>query len=414
MFKRAGAIYREYPQQFWLLMGASLIDMTGGWMLFPFFALYFTQKFGVGMTEVGIIFGIYWGGNLVGNALGGALTDKFVRKAMVIIGLVSSASSSVAMGLLTNFAWMYPLTAFVGVFSNISGPAREAMIADLLPTEQITDGYGVFRIVLNLAATIGPMIGGLLAGIDFLILFLTDAVTSLITAGIVLTWLHETRSEFAAKKTSGQSLGQSFRGYGLVFRDLIFMAYLSFTAIVTLVYMQVNFSLPVFMRDTHGIPPQQYGYMLALMAAMVVVMQFWITRRVRNHKPMWVMTSGTVLYGIGFGMIGFISQYSLFITAMVIVTIGEMIIAPVGQAIVARLAPEEMRGRYMAVAALSWIIPGMIGPTLVGLGMDSGISTGLMWQIGGVLCLIGALGYLLLSRSASLQQTAVVTMESAP
>ena len=73
-------IYNEFPRQFWLVVGVSFIDRVGGTLLFPFFALYITQRFEVGMTQAGIILGVFSISSLVGNMLGGALTDRFGRR----------------------------------------------------------------------------------------------------------------------------------------------------------------------------------------------------------------------------------------------------------------------------------------------------------------------------------------------
>jgi len=70
-------------------------------------------------------------------------------------------------------------------------------------------------------------------------------------------------------------------------------------------------------------------------------------------------------------MYGFVSAYALFLMAMVVITVGEMITAPTSQAIAARFAPEDMRGRYMAVYGFSWVIPLTVGPLLAGLIMDN-------------------------------------------
>jgi MFS family permease len=48
-----------------------------------------------------------------------------------------------------------------------------------------------------------------------------------------------------------------------------------------------------------------------------------------------------------------------------------MIVMPTAQALVARIAPEDMRGRYMAVFGFSWLIPQATGPLLAGLIMDN-------------------------------------------
>ena len=52
-------IAKEFPRKFWLVVGVSFIDHVGGTMLFPFFSLYITQKFNVGMTEAGIVLGSF-------------------------------------------------------------------------------------------------------------------------------------------------------------------------------------------------------------------------------------------------------------------------------------------------------------------------------------------------------------------
>ncbi len=48
---RLQELYREFPRPFWTLTGVTFIDQVGGALLYPFFALYFTSRFGVGMTE---------------------------------------------------------------------------------------------------------------------------------------------------------------------------------------------------------------------------------------------------------------------------------------------------------------------------------------------------------------------------
>jgi len=59
MLGKVKSIYREYPSNFWVLISSAFIDRLGGALIFPFLALYITEKFSVGMTEVGKIFAIF-------------------------------------------------------------------------------------------------------------------------------------------------------------------------------------------------------------------------------------------------------------------------------------------------------------------------------------------------------------------
>src|SRR5512136_764968 len=95
---RLRIIYDDYPRQFWVLVLGTFIDRVGGALLWPFFTLYITSKFGLGMTQVGMLFGVFSIASIVGSTLGGALTDYWGRKALLIFGLVASATSSLVMG----------------------------------------------------------------------------------------------------------------------------------------------------------------------------------------------------------------------------------------------------------------------------------------------------------------------------
>lgn len=392
MLKRIRTTYSEYPGTFWTLMGATFVDNLGRFLLFPYFSLYITFRFGVGLTEVGVLFAIFSVTSMVGSFFGGAITDKFGRKTMLLFGLVTSALSSLLMGLVDNLALFYVLSGFVGLLSNAGGPAQQAMIADLLPTKKHTEGYGMHRVVFNIAATIGPAIGGLLANVNFLLLFIFDAVSSLITALIVYFVIPETKPEAEADAVE-ESLTQTMGGYGRVLRDAPFIAYVIISIMVTIVYVQMNSTMPVYLRDQHGIPPAGYGTLLSMNAAIVVFFQFWITRRISGYAPMLMMALGTLLYAIGFGMFGTGSGFLYFVFAMIVITVGEMVLAPVGQALVARFAPEDMRGRYMAIFGFTWGISFAVGPLMAGYLTDV-YDPNWVWYGSFILGMIGVLGYL--------------------
>jgi MFS family permease len=175
------------------------------------------------------------------------------------------------------------------------------------------------------------------------------------------------------------------------------MLFLGASMLMALVYMNMNTTLGVFLRDVHGIPEAGYGGLISLNAALVVLFQFPITRRIENLPPLLMMALGTLLYAIGFGMYGFVSTFAFFVLAMVILTIGEMIVAPVGQALVAKFSPEDMRGRYMAIFGFSWAIPFAIGPYLAGLILDN-LDPRWLWYVAGVIGLLAVAGYIGLHR----------------
>jgi len=386
--------YNRFPSKFWVLVGTVFIDMIGGTLLWPFFALYITQKFQVGMTEAGLILGASSLSGLFGSTVGGALTDRFGRKSIILGGLIFSAVSALALGVINALNLMLVFAIITGFFGSIAGPAHNAMVADLLPEEKRNEGFGIIRVVANLSWIIGPSIGGFLASRSYLALFIIDAVFSLITAAIFFKLIPETKPEHKAD-SQHESLGKTILGYRFVFKDLAFIGFLAVSVIMLLVYQQMYNTLSVYLRDFHQIPTQQYGMLMSASAVLVVLTQIWITKQTRKYPPLTMMALGALFYAIGFSSFGFFSAYLIFVLAILIITVGEMITVPVSQALAAKFAPEDMRGRYMAVFGLSWSIPQTIGPVAAGLILDNS-DPRLLWYIGGVLCLVSVLGYMML------------------
>jgi MFS family permease len=394
MFTKFKRSYNEYPGTFKVLVLATFIDRMGFFLLFPFFALYMTAHFNVGMIQVGILFSIFSAGNIIGGIMGGALADKYGRRAMILVGLIGSGVSSILMGLVDDLNIFYILAAFMGLIGNFGGPARQAMVADLLPREKQAEGFGILRVAVNLSATVGPILGGFIATQSYLFLFIADAVSSLITGIIVFFVIPETKPERKEGEVE-ETIVKSVIGYKEVLKDWRYMLFLSVSAITVIVYMQMAATLSVFLRDIHGFPTQYFGFLLAMNALMVVVFQFWITKKVSKYSPMKVMAIGTLFYMVGFGMYGFVSESYLFFIAMAIITIGEMIEMPIGQTAAAFFAPEDKRGRYMAVFGFHWAIPNLFAILLAGLVIEH-IGPNWVWYFAGILSVFAAVGFWLL------------------
>ena len=251
--QRLANIYHEYPPAFWTVVVVNFIDRLGGSLLFPFFALYVTKKFNVGMTEVGGLFAIWSVSSFIGGFPGGALTDRLGRKGMIIFSLVATSLSSLALGFVNTIGLFFVVGFISGIFTEIGSPAYQAIVADILPEEKRTQGYGIIRVAFNLAVVFGPVIGGFIATHSYLALFITDAVISLVAAVVVLFAIAETRPK-VQPDAEPETAAESFGGYLRVLRDAPFMTFVTISTLAWLVYMNMNTTLGVFLCNVHGIP----------------------------------------------------------------------------------------------------------------------------------------------------------------
>jgi MFS family permease len=394
---RALQIYREYPRVFWMMIAVNFVDRLGGSLLFPFFALYITKKFDVGMTQVGSLFAIFFVSSFLGAFPGGVLTDRFGRKGIIIFSLIATSFSTLLMGFVNEFQF-FLLVAFIsGIFTDVGGPAYEAVFMDVLPPEKRASGFGIRRVAFNLALVVGPVIGGFIAARSYLALFVIDAIFSSIVALMVFLMIPETKPTIP-EGAEPESTAQGFKGYLQVLRDGKFMIFTAVCFLVWLAYMNMNTTLGVFLRDQHGLPESGYGWIISINATMVVLFQFAITRRTEKYPPMLMMAVGSFFVAFGLLLYGFVSTFFLFGVAMVFLTVGEMVTIPIANAVVASFAPEEMRGRYSFIYGNSWGISFAVGPYLAGLILDN-YDPNLLWYACGVIGLIAILGFVGLHRA---------------
>jgi MFS family permease len=325
--------------------------------------------------------------------VGGAITDKLGRRWMLLFGIIISGLSSLLMGFVNDISFFYVLTLLVGFLENTGGPAQQAMVADLVPEEKRAGGYGIQRVAVNLSVVVGPAIGGLIASQSYFWLFVLDAVLSMITAVIVFFSLPETMPVRDSEQTESESLVQSVINYKKVLLDGVYMAFILISFITILVYSQLNSTLAVYLRDYHDVATIQFGYLLSINAALVVLLQLWVTRHTDHYPPMLMMALGAFIHAIGFAMYGMVDSYILFVAAMIIITVGEMVSVPVAQSLAAHFAPEDMRGRYMAVFGFSWSLPFGLGPLAAGIIMDRA-DPRLVWYACGMVGIVATFAFI--------------------
>jgi MFS family permease len=282
----------------------------------------------------------------------------------------------------------------MGLTGAIFGPAINAMIADLIETHKRAQAFGLLRVVQNLGIAIGPAIGGFIATRSYLVLFGVAAIAAVMYGLIVALRIQETRPQTIAVESSTKPRQENL---GRVLADQTFMLFCGLYTVMTIVYSQMNTTLPVYLNKSFGVTEQWYGLLMSLNAAMVVVFQFPITRFTDRFTRTAMMALGGAFFALGFGMFGFVGVLPLFFLAQAIWTVGEMFTTPVSQAFAADMAPETMRGRYMGVFGLVWTVAYGVGPLVGGAVMDR-LDGRYIWYAAFALNGLAALGFWALGR----------------
>jgi predicted MFS family arabinose efflux permease len=383
--------YRRFDVRIWIITAIGLLNVAGFSLSLPFLSLYLYQVRGIPMTVVGSIILISGLCSALTQIFGGVITDRAGRRPLLIGAALMAALLYMVMASLIAVA--APVWAIVIVYAAgqsammITRPANQAMVTDISPKNRLAEAYGILRVGMNLGWAIGPAVGGhLLVFLPYPWLFGVTAMTSLIACGLIF---------FMVKESFGGSIEQiNIRTIFLAVRDRQLLKFTLLSVLVFLVMGQMISTLSVFTVDHVGFTTAQYGMLLTTNGIIVVILQYPVAVLADRMAKYRALALGSLFYALGYLLYGWVGSFTLAITAMAIISIGEVVFSPVSLSVVGSLSPHDRRGRYMAFFGLSEGLGFSVASLLGGGLLDSFAAKPLfIWGTIAFIALVAAIGF---------------------
>ncbi len=370
-----GALIGGLPRTFWVLWFGLFVNRAGTFVM-PFLALYLSQGRGFPVATAGAVVSIYGLGAAVASPLGGWLADHVGRRATMVAALSLGGLAMIALGFARDLAVIAPLTFVVSVLGESYRPAMQAAVSDLIPPRDRVRAFGVLYWVINLGFSVGLLLAGVIATRSFLWLFIGDGLTSLVFAFLIWRLVPETRPAPAAHAALEPSQG-FLASFLAPYRDGPFLAFVLLSVLVLLVFMQHIAALPLEMA-ARGVSNAWLGFVLALNGIVIVLVQPFLAPWLGGFDRSRVLAAGAVLVGLGFALNTIATGPAPFSLSVVVWTVGEILVLPTGNAVVADIALPSMRGRYQGAYGLSFGLAAF-GAPLIGTAVLQQWGSSALW-----------------------------------
>ena len=357
------------------------LGMTAQYALWTFFAIWAIEELGLTGADVGLAFLAAAGAGMAAGVLGGRLSDRVGRRSVIL-------GASVVQVSLPFLALSGSATAGIAVLVGLSmatpvrGTALSALLADLVPDDRREHAFGSMRVVFNLGAFSGPLLGALLVAVAWPALFAGVGVL------FALSGLAALRLPRLAPPAPEEGGGISFR----IFLDRSFALVFAAGMIAMVVYSSFETLMPVSLTQTHGLEPAAWGVLFVVNPLFVTLLQLRITRWAAPIPPSTKLAVAMLLMGTSFLPLLVSAAIPVLILILVVFVIGEMLWSPTADALVSRLAPAHARGTYMGTAGMSMWLGGAIAPAL-GLHLRDTWGDGAMWIAIALVSVLGAALY---------------------
>jgi MFS family permease len=403
MVKRLRSLLHSYPNQFWLMFVGMLISTIGASMIWPFLMIYVSKRLNSPMTITASL--LTWNAmvGLIASFLGGPLLDRIGRKWIMVFSLAANGAAYIFLGHASVFSQFALLLGITGAVNPLYRSGADTMMADLVPPERRADAYSLMRLSNNLGISVGPLIGGFIATTSYTLVFYCAAAGMMLYSLLMLLLGKETLPVRQANEAESNFKREAFGGYPFILRDSRFMSFIAIFTLVSVCAVLMWTIMPVYANRNFQVPENVYRWIPATNAMMVVLFQQLVTQITKRYAPLRALAVGAFFYAIAAGGVALATHFWGFWMCMVVMTIGELILAPTSSTYTANLAPADKRGRYMSLYGLTWPVGAGIGPIFGGLLNDT-LSPQATWYGGMAVGLVGAVIFAMMGRHISSMQ----------
>ncbi|GAA3499989.1 MFS transporter [Streptomyces prasinosporus] len=352
-------------------------------MLMPLLVIHLAALYGAAVA--GVLTVCVAAAGIAANFLGGHLADVHGRRPVMVAGELGATLTFGLLALANSPWWTSGPATFVLFLLNtccsqLATPAADAMMADVSTPDNRPLVYTINYWSINLAFTVGALLGGFLYDGHFTQLLTGAAALCLLTTAVLWRWISETAPDTGTPAAGGPRA--MLRGYLAVARDHVFLRQLAAAALIAAVEMQIGYYIAV--RLAREFPAQNLlalggwrldvdgvailGILRAVNAALVVALVLFATTLLARVPERVRLHGGIVLFTLGY-MVWAVSDAGwVLIAAAVVLTFGEIASVPVRQAVLADLVDPEARTKYMAAYALNARIGLLVAALCVTVG----------------------------------------------
>lgn len=387
---------KEIPRNIWLLSFTTLINRSGT-MVLPYLILYLTKHEGISASSAGMVLSFYGAGALITSPFVGRLSDKIGALTVMRVSLLFTGIIVFLYSFVHSFELILIVTLIWSIISEAFRPANLALISMEASVDQRKTAFALNRLAINLGMSIGPVIGGFLAMMDFSLLFYVNGIMTL------AAWLFLYFSKFDLKQKAGESKNENSAAVKIqnkpiysqegIFKDKTFLYFLLALIPVELVFFQHIGAMPLYIVRNLQFTESTFGLLMAINTVLIIFVEVPLNNAMNNWDDRKLTALGALLCGMGYGAMLFSTQLEFLVFTIIIWTFGEMIFFPASASYISSISPDNRRGEYMGYFQVTFSFSLMVGPWLGTIVLDK-FGASALWISTFVLSLISAAAFL--------------------
>lgn len=362
----------------WTIIIGTIFGRMATSMSIPFLSIYLIGKLAATPSQAGMVVAV---SSLIGvfaSFYGGYISDVIGRKKVLFISIFGWAVVFAGFALADRIWLFFLFNALNGLCRAMFEPTSRALLADITAKENRLLVFNLRYAAINVGVVAGPIIGLQMGVADSAHVFYIAALVYFCYGLMLLVQFGRHTSIGGAKTQDEQRLTLS-EALCVTGKDRTFVFVLIGTIFCVLGYGHFNSTLPQYMELSTVIQNSAtwFGYMISLNAVTVLIIQFPLVRLASRFSPVVPLIAGNVCVASSLLLFGAFPYLWTMFLAVILFTIGEVLMFTMTDLLIDRIAKPGLRGTYFGMFGFNnlgnVLAPLLGGFLLEGLGAERSV-----------------------------------------
>ncbi|NLF51084.1 MAG: MFS transporter [Leptolinea sp.] len=332
---------------------------------------------------------------LILSLIGGLVADMFNRRKVMFASQIVMTLVSAIFGLLTCFdmiqIWhMYILTAIQAAALAFDMPARQALMPNLVPREDLPSAFSLQSMAFNIGSVVGPGLSGIvIALLGQSWTYFIDAISfgAVIISLLIIGNVNQEINPIVRRQ--GLNLDAIKEGVAFIRAQPIILSSMILDFFATF-FSSANTLLPFITRDILKVGAVEYGWLSAAQPFGAVGVGLFFSQKAKIRKQGSLLLWSVVAFGIATIVFGLSRNFWLSLLALAIIGGSDAISTILRNTIRQMVTPDAMRGRMVSVNQIFFMGGPQLGEIEAGM-VAQALGTPMAVITGGLGCILAVL-----------------------
>ncbi|MEJ5305692.1 MAG: MFS transporter [Ignavibacteria bacterium] len=380
MFLKIKNFFTQFSSQFWLVIMFEFFERGSYYGMMSILSVYFTDQLFFSKESVGVIKSTIQPLLYILPIVAGAIGDRFGYKKTLIFAFTFLGLGYFLTSQFKDYVLVFASLIIMGIGAGAFKPMISGTIARITNEKNSTLAFGIYYWSINFGAFLFPLIlvPYLKATFGWHTVMIASAV---FTAGMLIPTILFYKEP--PRPASTKSLIQVFKEMVLVLKDFRFVSLIVIYSGFWILYFQMFDSVLWYVKDyvdatsLNNVVNSFLGifginlnwrfdveHVTVINAGTIILLQMIVSNIVKNKKALPTMITGISLGTIGMAILAISTDIWVFMTGIIMFSIGEMTAHPKFISYVGLIAPEDKKATYLGYAFLYGVLGSLIGGVL--------------------------------------------------